>query len=196
MKTFKLFKNIKENMSESSLYSGEIFNFFADQILVNSQEFQFSIESQVYVAGMLTKFIDSEKIPFFYDNRPLALIKTDVEDRHSIVASQNLGDYCLFLAGFRNGWVHSRFRNIGYCISFGQDAYGQASVLASENLENLFKELRLTFVQYTTVLRKMFADKDLDLEDFFDLFELRTDPNAVKLMIPYGVMPQQNFEEQ
>lgn len=83
----------------------------------------------------------------------------------------DVGDRSLFIAGFCEGWLHSRRQDTKYCINIGQHAYEEAASIASctrtlkstsplyEELSEMFPDL-ITIVSEAVEAEVLLHDKD------------------------------------
>jgi len=60
-----------------------------------------------------------------------------------------VGDNCMFISGFLEGYVNRKFKDINYCIKVGESSYGMASVIflktQMRDNANLFSKMEKDF---------------------------------------------------
>lgn len=105
--------------------------YFNERITAASERLGVSLEPLVndYIVSMLTNFIKVEN----FTERPVlaeAVLKLNkVNNLEGAVGYLRIGDNCMFISSFLEGYVNRKFQDINYCIKIGESSYGMAAVI-------------------------------------------------------------------
>jgi len=132
--------------------------YFSERIsdAVISHGLELSGNTREYLSNMLIEYIKPEN--FFIKTesgieRPVLsntlLDSKKLQTMQSLIEYIHLGNNCLFISGFLDGYVNRKMKDICYCVKIGEYSYGKAAVLflrsPSKESAHLFSEMEQNF---------------------------------------------------
>lgn len=178
--------------------------YFSERIsdAITSTGLELSTNAQEYISNMLIDYIKPEI--FFIKTesgieRPVLtntlLSSKKLPTMQSLIEYIHIGNNCLFISGFLEGYVNRKMKDIGYCVKIGEYSYGKASVLflksTSKESAHLFSELEKNFKNLVEIVSGALGSVDIkESEDVSYLIEryLATgNKDALKRLAELGI---------
>ncbi len=105
--------------------------YFGERVAAASEKLGIGLEPIIsdYIVSMLTKFVKAEN----FSERPvLAEAVLQLHKAGNLQGAMRyicIGDNCMFISSFLDGYVNRKFKDVNYCIKVGESSYGMASVI-------------------------------------------------------------------
>ena len=145
--------------------------YFSERIsdAMISTGLELSNNAQDYLSSMLVNFI---KVENFSERPLLAKFLLDAEKTTQLqgaVKYIHIGDSCLFVSSFLDGYVNRKMKDIGYCIQVGEYSYGKAAVLflrsPMKESANLFSEMEGKFRTIVDIVAETLGNVEIKESD-------------------------------
>lgn len=171
--------------------------YFSERIsnAMASTRLELSTNAQDYLSSMLVNFLKIEN----FNERPLfAKLLLDAEKLNSLqgaVKYIRIGDSCLFVSSFLEGYVNRKMKDIGYCVQVGEYSYGKAAVLflrtPMKESSVLFSEMERNFKTLVDVVAEALSNLELkeskDIAFLFESYLATGNKDALKRLAELGI---------
>lgn len=179
----------------------EYFNNRIDSVLLDSK-LELTPIVKNYLSKMLVNFIKPENFFEIKGNsieRPLiaemALSAKKLSPVSGAVRYTRIGDTCLFISGYFNGYVNRKIQDIGYCVQVGEYSYGKAAVLlrktSIKESSVLFFEMEKNFKSLVDVVAEALSNIEFkeskDIVFLFESYLATGNKDALKRLSDLGI---------
>ena len=145
----------------------EIHAYFRSGIVDSNYGPQFSPGAQLYIEDLLVRFVNRGRLFGDAERETLVdLMQKAIAEKNLRTKKQRLheiGDICLFAAGFFQGQLSRKTKDLEYCVEVGSGAYAQtASLVQKVDIASLFLELGQKFRDGYAVVAEVLSPRVFD----------------------------------
>lgn len=124
--------------------------YFDERLAAASLKTGIELEPAIndYVVSVLTKFVKTEN----FRERPVlaeAILKLrNARNLEGAIGYVQVGDSCMFISSFLEGYVNRKLKDVNYCIKVGETSYGMASLFLKTKIKDsaeLFSKMEHNF---------------------------------------------------